>query len=558
MTRLLPPPDPALRASIVVPARDEETLVGACLAALAAQREVEPAAYEVVLVLDGCTDATAARAAQAAVRHPELRLHVLDEPAGGVGRARRLGMDVACERLLALDRPGGLVVSTDADSVVEPGWLAAKLRAARAGARAIGGDIVLVGADDDLVRRREARRAVRLAALVGQEPDAEHPHFSGASIAVTAEAYRLAGGLEPRAALEDEAFERALVRAGVPILRTTAPRVATSARASGRAFRGLARDLAMERWRARRDLPACNLGPAALAERRTASVSVIVPARECAATVGPVVEVLERFRRAGAVDELLVIDAASADGTAAAARAAGAEVIQEGALLPEFGPCRGKGDAMWRALSATTCELVAFLDADTADPHERHLAGLLEPLFADPGLELVKGAFARPLRIADGEVIAGHGGRVTELMARPLLNLHRPELAGFAQPLAGEVAARRALLERLAFPVGYGVEIAMLLDAAELVGVDALAQADLGTRQNRHQPLRELSVMSYAVLVAATRRLLGADAADALAPGPYVLPGGAVTDVRQVPVEERPPLVDLRATAAAVSPRRLA
>ena len=99
---------------------------------------------------------------------------------------------------------------------------------------------------------------------------------------------------------------------------------------------------------------------------------------------------------------------------------------------------------------------------------------------------------------------------MTELMARPLLNLHRPALAGFAQPLAGEVAARRELLERLAFPVGYGVEIAMLLDAEALVGIDALAQADLGSRQNRHQPLRELSAMSYAVLVAASRRLLGA------------------------------------------------
>jgi glucosyl-3-phosphoglycerate synthase len=131
-------------------------------------------------------------------------------------------------------------------------------------------------------------------------------------------------------------------------------------------------------------------------------------------------------------------------------------------------------------------------------------------------------------------------------MARPLLNLHRPALAGFAQPLAGELAARRTLLERLAFPVGYGVEIAMLLDAEALVGLEALAQADLGSRQNRHQPLRELSAMSYAVLVAASRRLLGPDAVDALAPGPYVLPGPTEVDVRQVAVEERPPLTRTR------------
>ena len=145
-------------------------------------------------------------------------------------------------------------------------------------------------------------------------------------------------------------------------------------------------------------------------------------------------------------------------------------------------------------------------------------------------------------RSGDGERSADAPGGVTEMLARPLLNLHRPELAGFAQPLAGEVAARRALLERLAFPVGDGVEIAMLLDAAELVGVDALAQADVGARRSRAHRPDEASLRAYAVLVAATRRLLGPDAAEALAPGPYLLPGGPVSDVRQVPVEERPPL----------------
>jgi glucosyl-3-phosphoglycerate synthase len=126
---------------------------------------------------------------------------------------------------------------------------------------------------------------------------------------------------------------------------------------------------------------------------------------------------------------------------------------------------------------------------------------------------------------------------------RRSLNLHRPGLAGFAQPLAGEVAARRELLERLTFPVGYGVEIAMLLDGEQLVGLDGLAQAGLGSRQKRHQPLDALSAMSYAVLVAASKRLIGPEAVDALAPGPYVLPRGGEADLRQVPVEERPPHV---------------
>jgi len=524
-----------LRAIIAIPARDEEALIGRCLRAIAAQRGVARDAYSVVLVLDGCTDATRERALQAA---GDLRLHVVESPPLGVGAARRLGMDIACERLLAAGAPDGLVVTTDADSEVEPGWLAALLQAAAGGAQAIGGEVEVEGLDSGVARRRQARLAARLRGL----PGAAHPHFSGASIAVTAETYRRVGGLEPRAALEDEAFARALAGARVPIARIADARVRTSARPAGRAFRGLARDLALDAWLERNAYGPCRLTPAELAARKTATVSVVVPAREVAATIGRTVDVLRRFLDAGAVDELVVVDAASNDGTAALARAAGATVLQEDDLMPAFGPCRGKGDAMWRSLSATTGEIVAYVDADSEDFDERMLTGLLAPLFARPDLALVKGAFQRPFA-AGRDVLPGEGGRVTELMARPLLNLHRPALAGFAQPLAGEVAARRELLERLAFPVGYGVEIAMLLDAEQLVGLEALAQADLGSRQNRHQPLDALSAMSYAVLVAASKRLLGPEAVDALAPGPYVLPRPGEADVRQVPVEERPPHV---------------
>jgi glucosyl-3-phosphoglycerate synthase len=536
-----------LRAIIAIPARDEEALIGRCLRAIAAQRGVARDAYSVVLVLDGCTDATRERALQAA---GDLRLHVVESPALGVGAARRLGMEIACERLLAAGAPDGLVVTTDADSEVEPGWLAELLEAAAGGARAIGGDVEVEGLDDGVARRRQARLAARLRGL----PGAAHPHFSGASIAVTAETYRHVGGLEPRAALEDEAFARALASARIPIARIAGARVRTSPRPAGRAFRGLARDLALDAWLERNAYGPRHLTPAELAAGKTATVSVVVPAREVATTIGPTVDVLRRFADAGAIDELLVVDAASDDGTAAAARAAGATVAQEDDLMPAFGPCRGKGDAMWRALAATTGEIVAYVDADSEDFDERMLTGLLAPLFARPDLALVKGAFQRPFA-AGGDVLPGEGGRVTELMARPLLNLHRPGLAGFAQPLAGEVAARRELLERLAFPVGYGVEIAMLLDAERLVGLDALAQADLGSRQNRHQPLDALSAMSYAVLVAASKRLLGPEAVDALAAGPYVLPRPGEVDVRQVPVEERPPHVSAsRPHAAGTAP----
>jgi len=294
-------------------------------------------------------------------------------------------------------------------------------------------------------------------------------------------------------------------------------------------------------WLARRTYGPTALDAVELAARKTSTVSVIVPARETASTIGTVVAVLAELREVGLVDEVLVVDAASSDGTAALAAAAGARVEQEGELLAQYGPCLGKGDAMWRGASATVGELVVYVDADTEDFHAGFVTGLLAPVFADPALQMVKGTFARPFKVGDSVVPHG-GGRVTELAARPLLNLHRPQLAGFVQPLAGEVVFRRGLLEALPFPVGYGVEIANLIDAADLVGIDALGQADLGERQNRHQDLRALSAMAYAVLVAASRRVLGPGAVEALSPGPLALPYGGALELRDVPLQERPPL----------------
>ena len=166
------------------------------------------------------------------------------------------------------------------------------------------------------------------------------------------------------------------------------------------------------------------------------------------------------------------------------------------------------------------------------------MRGLLGPLLCHDELALVKGAFARPFQPGGGAPPIPHGGgRVTELMARPLINLHIPQLAGFVQPLAGEVAGRRELLESLAFPVGYGVEIAMLIDALRAVGLDRLAQAHLGTRQNRHQRLRDLGAMAYAILVTAERRL-DRDPQ----PGPYVIPGESE---HEIALDERPPLATI-------------
>jgi glucosyl-3-phosphoglycerate synthase len=559
------PPDPRLQAIVVVPARDEAERVGACLRALADQRGVDHDAYEVMVVLDGCRDATRERALEVGASRAHLRLHVVEMDApGGVGRTRGLGMDLACERLFAVARPEGLIASTDADSVVAEDWLAAQLILARAGAKAIGGCIELDQLEArelsaEALERREAEASRRMRGVLEREasrvePIAEHHQFSGASLALTATTYWECGGLPVSAALEDEALERELSNRGIPICRSSSVRVRTSARTEGRAPRGLAHDLTVTNWRARRSFKAEQFPLERLLAAKRDSIAVVLPAREVAQSIGAIARCVVDLREVGLIDEALVIDSASVDGTAEIAAAAGLTVVQEDAVAGEYGPAQGKGDAMWRALRIVQSDIVAYLDADTEGFHAGFLTGLLGPLICEPEIQLVKGCFERPFRdgSASGSLPrAGEGGRVTELLARPLLNLHAPELAVFDQPLAGEVAARRELLTRLPFSVGYGVEIAMLIDAWRAVGLDGLAQVHLGSRQNAHQSLRALSAMAYAVLVAASTRFLGPEFTDAHASGSIALPPqelDAPMEMRRVPIEERPPL--------SVAPRR--
>jgi glucosyl-3-phosphoglycerate synthase len=244
---------------VVVPARDEEAFVGPCLEALAAQADIGSSEYEVLLILDRCTDRTEARAREAATDHPHLRLHLLRGPGEGSGPARRVGMDAACARLLRVGRPQGLIACTDADTVVASDWLAAQLGALSRGARAIGGRIELAddGSLPDSVARRHAEhgrlRHERLLSDPGHLGNAEHWQFSGASLALTAEVYREVGGLEPLTALEDEGLERILYQHGIPIQRLLSVRVTTSPRLEGRARRGLSYDLSRIALSLRRD-----------------------------------------------------------------------------------------------------------------------------------------------------------------------------------------------------------------------------------------------------------------------------------------------------------------
>ena len=287
-----------------------------------------------------------------------------------------------------------------------------------------------------------------------------------------------------------------------------------------------------------------------LAAERGASVSVCVPAREEARTIGAIVRDLVGLRERGVIDQVVVVDANSADGTAAIAAEAGAEVYVQSDLLPGFGPCNGKGDAMWRSLTVLRGDVVLFVDADSEDFGPHFPCGMLGPLLLDEGIHYVKGFYRRPFKL-DSVCAPEGGGRVTELTARPLLNLFYPELAAFAQPLAGEIAARRWLFERLPWSTGYTIEIAQLIDAWADVGLWAMAQVDLDVRQNRHQSLRDLGPMAYAVLRGVTERLVREGRLSPEQRDAFLTPGPDGLEERTVEIVERPPIASLATGASA-------
>ncbi len=246
----------------------------------------------------------------------------------------------------------------------------------------------------------------------------------------------------------------------------------------------------------------------ALKERQGITISLVLPTLNEAATVGPIVRTarMELMERVPLVDELLVIDSASTDDTRAIAETEGARVVQHPDVLPAYGSYRGKGEALWKSLHETSGDLVAWCDTDVRDWEPRMAYGTLGPLLAEPRIQYVKGYYQRPI-VEDGVLREGGGGRVTELVARPLINLFFPELSGMIQPLAGEYAGRRALLEAIPFFTGYAVEIGHLIDIIERVGLDGLGQVDLERRVHRNQELEGLSRMSFVILQAVMKRL---------------------------------------------------
>jgi glucosyl-3-phosphoglycerate synthase len=285
------------------------------------------------------------------------------------------------------------------------------------------------------------------------------------------------------------------------------------------------------------------------------TVSVVLPALDEERTVGQIVDAIRAalVERCPLVDELVVVDSGSTDRTAEVAAGAGARVVHVDAVLPTLGSRPGKGEALWKSLHATRGDLVVFVDADLIGFDPRFVVGLLGPLLTDPTIGYVKALYDRPLTTTDGIVPSG-GGRVTELVARPLLNAFWPELAGFVQPLSGEYAGRRVLLEEVPFVSGYGVEFGLLVDLVRLAGLDALAQVDLGTRQHSHQADAALGRMAGQILQTALARRPGAGR-----PSPDLLQFMRTADGLEgvswdVGVLERPPMRSVRATDGSAEP----
>lgn len=312
----------------------------------------------------------------------------------------------------------------------------------------------------------------------------------------------------------------------------------------------------VERWLADRSWSAADrpLGRLLSAKRAAGTtVSVVLPALNEEETVGEIVEVIRRDLIEGLpvplVDELVVIDSGSTDRTAEVAAKAGARVVHRDEILPRIPALPGKGEVLWRSLLVTTGDIVCFVDADLRDFSATFVSGIVGPLLTDPQVRFVKAMYDRPLGQEfvglDAAKAHGQGGRVTELVARPLLNLHWPQLAGFVQPLGGEYAVRRELLERLPFPVGYGVELGLLVDALHTAGLDALAQVDVGVRLHRHQDGQALGRMAAAIYRTALARLARGHLVRPELTQFERGPEGFVPHTYAVDTEERPPMREI-------------
>ena len=283
-----------------------------------------------------------------------------------------------------------------------------------------------------------------------------------------------------------------------------------------------------------------------LEAKGTQRISVCLPARNEQSTVGGIVGRLREalVQRVPLVDEVLVMDDSSSDATARVAEEAGAIVVDASGTLTEHGAGPGKGMAMWKTIYASTGDIVVWCDADVTNFAPHFVTGLLGPLLTDGDLAYVKGFYRRPLSAAgDG------GGRVTELVARPLMSMFFPELTSFMQPLSGEYAGRRWLFEQVPFVAGYGVEVGLLIDIATGWGIDVMAQVDLGTRLHRNRTLAELGPQAMTIMQVILRRAMPGTVTET---GQLIRPGMTPA---AVDAHELPPMITLSRYAESRSDR---
>jgi len=238
-----------------------------------------------------------------------------------------------------------------------------------------------------------------------------------------------------------------------------------------------------------------------IARKGKQKISVVIPTKNEADTIGAIVSRIRKTLMRGEclVDELVVLDGGSSDGTRKIACCAGAEVFEDSKILPQFGNYGGKGNALYKSAFVTSGDIIAFIDGDIKNFSERFVVGITAPLILNKKLSFVKAFYDRPL-VVSGKIRKGEGGRVTEILARPFINTFYPELSEIRQPLSGEYAIRRGLLRKISIPSGYGVEVALLLETARLAGVGSIAQVDLGERIHRNQNLPALGKMGFEVL----------------------------------------------------------
>lgn len=286
--------------------------------------------------------------------------------------------------------------------------------------------------------------------------------------------------------------------------------------------------------------------------KQNVTISLALPALNEEKTVGRVLRTLQRelMQKVPLLDELVLIDSNSTDRTRQIARRAGVPVYIHQEILPQYGARPGKGEALWKSLFVTSGDLVLWIDSDIVNIHPRFVYGLIGPLLLRPDLVFVKGFYRRPIRVG-GVLQAGGGGRVTELLARPLLNLFYPSLSGLIQPLAGEYGGRRSALEQVPFASGYGVEIGLLIDLAGQFGIDALGQVDLVDRVHHNQPLAALSLMSFEILETVIRRLDRRSGTRMLQEANRSMKlirheaARYFLEVAEIPERERPPMISL-------------